>query len=93
MAIAVESTFPGMTIDQYDEAIKRMGLTPGGRHPGALFHWVTATGDGVRVVDVWDSKEKWENFAQEQLAPISQQMGMPVPQSRYIDVHAYMTGG
>ncbi len=92
MAVAVEATFPGTTSDQYDEAIKLMGLTSGGRHPGALFHWVTETDDGFRVTDVWESKEKFERFAQERLAPISEQMGMTQPQIRYIAVHAYMTG-
>ena len=93
MAVAVDATFRGTSLAQYDEAITAMGLSPGGRHPGALFHWVTGTDDGFRVTDVWESKEKFEAFAQEQLGPMSEQIGLAAPEIRYIDVHCYMTGG
>ena len=57
MAIAVQLDFDGMTLDQYDEVIKRMGFTPGGQGgPGVLFHWVTKTDKGLRVTDVWESR-------------------------------------
>ena len=93
MAVAVETTFPGATTEQYDEAIKVMGLTPGGRHPGALFHWVAKTDSGIRITDVWETKEQWERFAEEQVRPVSEQVGFPEPEIRYIDVHNYMVGG
>ena len=93
MAIAVEATFAGGTTEQYDEAIKVMGLTPGGQHPGALFHWVTKTESGVRVTDVWATKEEFERFLQDQVAPASAQAGLPEPDVRFIEVHNYMTGG
>jgi hypothetical protein len=93
MAVAVEANFPGATTDQYDEAIKVMGLTSGGQHPGALFHWVTKTDSGVRVTDVWESKEDFERFAQEQILPVSEQVGLPEPEISYHDVHTYMVGG
>jgi hypothetical protein len=92
MAVAVESFFPGATTDQYDAAIAAMGLTPGGEHPGALFHWVAATGDGVRVTDVWASREEWDRFLSESVAPTAQSVGLPEPQVSYTDVHTYMTG-
>jgi hypothetical protein len=93
MTVAVEANFPGATTAQYDEAIKVMGLTSGGQHPGALFHWVTKTDSGVRVTDVWESKEEFERFAQEQILPVSKQVGLPEPEIRYIEVHNYMVGG
>ena len=37
MAVAVEMNFPGATIEQYDEILGKMGLTPGGATPpGAI---------------------------------------------------------
>jgi hypothetical protein len=30
MAIAVQMDFPGATLDQYDQVLEKMGLTPGG---------------------------------------------------------------
>jgi hypothetical protein len=92
MAIAVVTTFPGTTTEQYDQAIEAMGLTAGGRHPGAMFHWVTQTDDGLRVTDVWQSKEDWEKFLEEQVVPGTQQFGFPEPEISYVEVHNYMTG-
>ena len=64
MAIAAEVLFPGATTEQYDASVRAMGLTLGGRHPGALFHWATATDAGVRVTDVWESKEEMQRFVE-----------------------------
>jgi hypothetical protein len=93
MAVAVEATFRGATLAQYDEAINLMGLSCGGRHPGALFHWVADTDDGFRVTDVWESREEFERFFQEQVGAIGEQMDLTEPELRYTDVHCYMTGG
>lgn len=47
MPIAVEMTFRGATLDQYDQVIESMGLVQGGPMPdGGISHWVTATDDG-----------------------------------------------
>ena len=58
MVVAVQLDFRGATLEQYDEAMERMGLLSGG--PSAreeLFHWVTKTDDGFRIIDVWESRE------------------------------------
>jgi hypothetical protein len=56
MAVAVVMDFEGATLDQYDQVVASMGLTPGGAGPpGALFHWITETDGGVRVTDVWET--------------------------------------
>lgn len=40
MAVAIIMEFTGATLAQYDETVKRMGLTPGGPGPsGAISHW------------------------------------------------------
>jgi hypothetical protein len=57
MAVAVQLDFAGGTLEQYDRVIAEMGCTPGRRRaPGGLFHWVTKTDDGIRVVDVWQDR-------------------------------------
>jgi hypothetical protein len=61
MAIAVGMKFTGATLAQYDEVIRLMGLQPGGPGaPGGLSHWVAETPDGIRIVDVWQTKEQFE---------------------------------
>jgi len=94
MAVAIVLDFKGSTLDQYDQVIEKMGLTPGGGGPkGALFHWVTKTDDGFRVVDVWESREQFDKFAEEQIGPYSQEVGMGAPDVHYHDVHNHFTAG
>jgi hypothetical protein len=82
MAVAVVLEFTGATLDQYDQVIERMGLTPrGSGPPGALFHWVTKTDDGIRVTDVWESQEIFDRFNEEQIQPQTQAVGVPEPSS------------
>ena len=95
MAIGVILDFPGGTLDQYDQVIDKMGFTKGGAGaPGGLFHWVTITDDGIRVTDVWESREAFDRFAQEKIGPITQEVGVPGPPDvRFYDVHNYLTAG
>ncbi len=72
MAIAVVLEFSGATLEQYDQVIKEMGFQPGGAGPpGALFHWITATDDGIRVTDVWEDRDTFDRFAQEKIGPVT----------------------
>jgi hypothetical protein len=88
MAVAIIMDFPGGTLDQYDQVIEKMGLEPGGDTPdGALFHWVTQTPEGLRVVDVWETQAAFDRFAEEQIGPYSQEVGLQPPQSTVHDVH------
>lgn len=95
MAIAVELKFPGATTEQYDEVIKRMGFTPEGKGaPQGMFHWVTQGDDGLRVVDVWESREAFERFAAEKIGPITKEVGVEgEPEVQFHEVHNYLTAG
>lgn len=95
MAVAAVLTFPGGTLDQYDEVVAKMGFEPGGAGaPHGLFHWVTGTDDGIQVTDVWDSKEAFEQFAAEQIGPITAEVGVPnPPEITFHEVHNYLTAG
>ena len=95
MPIAVELNFKGATLEQYDRVVQKMDHRPGGPGPvGALFHWVTKTPDGIRVTDVWESKEIFEKFSREEIGPITQQVGFPgAPEVQFFEVHNYHTAG
>jgi hypothetical protein len=95
VAVAVQLDFHGTTIEQYDQINERIGLLPGGpASPQELFHWVTKTNDGFRVVDVWESREAFEKFAQERLSPIYREVGVPEPPDiQFFEVHNYLAGG
>jgi hypothetical protein len=93
MAIAVELNFPDATLDQY-QVIGKMGFHPGGPGgPGGLFHWVMKTDGGIRVVDVWQSAEQFQRFADDQIGPITREFGMKPPEVQMHEVHNYLTAG
>jgi hypothetical protein len=94
MAVAAVLEFSGASLDQYDQVLEKMGFTPGGSGPpGALFHWVTATDDGFRVTDVWETREQFDRFAQESIGPLSAEVGLTEPpQISFHEVHSYLTG-
>ena len=95
MAIGVQQDFPGATLAQYDQVIQKMGFRPGGPGaPGGLFHWVTKTDTGLRVVDVWESREQFEKFGREKVGPITAQVGIPEqPKITFFEVLNYLTKG
>ena len=95
MAVAIQMDFAGATLAQYDEICGKMGLTPKGPGPkGAISHFATETDSGLRVVDVWESMEQFDKFAQEQIGPFSQEVGLPNPPViETFEVHNYFTPG
>jgi len=89
--VAIEMNFKGATLEQYDKIVELMGLTSGNIPPGAIFHWTAKTDDGIRVVDVWESREVFDRFSQEQIGPFSQQAGITEPpETTYRDVHNHL---
>ena len=94
MVVAVQLDFRESMIDQYDQMAERLGMLPGSpaqRHE--LFHWVMKTDDGFRVVDVWESKEAFEEFEQEKLQPMFKEVGIRrSPEVQFFDVYNYFAG-
>jgi hypothetical protein len=43
------------------------------------------------VTDVWEAKEQFESFAQEQLGPLPAKVGIAPPEMTYYEVHNYLT--
>jgi hypothetical protein len=95
MAIGVVMDFDGATVEQYDQVIEKMGLAPrGAGAQGGLFHWIAPTESGIRITDVWDTREQFEQFAAEQIGPITQEVGFAgPPTTTYYEVHNYLTAG
>jgi hypothetical protein len=92
MPVAIEMNFKGATLDQYDQILAKMGLKLGGPMPdGGMCHWA-ATGDGgLRIVDLWETREQFDRFAQEQIGPYSREVGITEePEFRYYEVHNYL---
>ncbi len=95
MAVAIVMDFEGATLDNYNRVLELMELEAGGAGPdGILFHWAAQTDTGIRVVDVWESREEFEKFAEDQIGPHTQAAGFPAPpEMTFHDVHSHMTAG
>jgi hypothetical protein len=92
MAVAIVLDFPGATSQQYDEVVENMEL--GGKMPsGGIFHAAGPTDDGWRVVDVWESDEPFQRFAQEKIRPLAEQAGMAPPAITRVELHAVRDDG
>lgn len=88
MAIAVEQEWKGATLDQYDQINAKMDAASVSKWP--LSHWVAKTETGIRVVDVWDSREDFQKFADEQILPLSKAVGVPTtPKFTFYEAHNY----
>ncbi|MDX6597148.1 MAG: hypothetical protein QOE87_1035 [Gaiellales bacterium] len=92
MAVAIEMIFRGGTLAQYDEVMRMLDL--GDTPPeGALFHWVAATDDGIKVVDVWETIEQFNRFAGENIMPSAQKAGFDgPPETTTHEVHNHLGG-
>ncbi len=78
--------FPGATKEQYDQVIEKLNL--GGKTaPGGMFHLASVTEEGVKVFDVWESKEAFDKFLSEKLLPIMQELGIKAGDPQVWPVH------
>ena len=94
MAIVRTFEAKGWTIDDYDELMRQLiaqlGLRPGKPAPGVLFHWAAATDDGMRAVDVYESREAADRLVGERIGPIAGELGLAPPEITELDVHNHL---
>ena len=79
MAVAFLIEIPDFTPEQSAAVLRELGLDT---NPavGQVFHLEgPMEGGGMRVVDVWESPEAFQAFAQERLAPAFQRVGASLP--------------
>jgi hypothetical protein len=71
----------GLTPEEYRAVLDEMGVES--RPAAGIFlHLTTTTDFGYRIVEVWDSKEGFEEFLEKRLGPASKAIGL----SRKIDI-------
>jgi hypothetical protein len=88
MATAMLMYWPGVTVDQYEAARAEAGWerdVP----DGAICHSAGFDAGGIRVLDVWDSAEHFQRFAEERLMPVTSKLGIDAePEITFYEVHA-----
>ena len=89
MAVTLIIELDGVTAEQYDAVMQNLGLADGSQSwpEGAIAHYAGPAEGGWCVVDVWESREHFDRFAEERLGPATSQAGVPVPQPREVPVH------
>ena len=72
------------TLEQYDQATKEIfgSLQPSELPDGLWSHAVVQTDGGIKVVDIWESKEKFEAFGAK-LMPALQHAHVPETQPKF----------
>jgi len=89
MAIARVFDGKGWTTEQYDTLITRMDLD-GHAAPGVLFHWAAPTDDGMRAVDVYETREAADALASGIIGPLTAELRLPMPDITEYEVHALL---
>jgi hypothetical protein len=84
--ITVIFDMPMVTAEQYDQVIKDLEAAGAGNPAGRLHHVASPKEGGWLVVDVWESDETLNQFAQT-LVPIMQNAGLTPPQPQVYPVH------
>ena len=75
MAVVMYMEWDGVTPEQYDEARDRVDWE-GNVPDGANLHVPWFVDGGIRVVDVWESAEQFQAFAEQRLMPGVQEVGI-----------------
>jgi len=76
MAVMMQMTWEGIGTEEYEAARNHVNWE-GDVPPGAMFHVVAVTDNGVRVTDVWESAESFDAFVRDRLMPGVQELGIP----------------
>ena len=91
MAIARVFDGKGWTVTQYDALMEKLvvqlDLVSGRPAPGVLVHWAGVTDDGMRAVDVYESRDAADTLAGEAIGPIAGALGLSMPEITEYEVH------
>jgi quinol monooxygenase YgiN len=101
MTVILQQTMPeGTTLELLDEVTAQMGVDTD-PPAGLIVHTHFEDSGRIRVVDVWDSQEAYDSFAQGTLMPAMQKVaagrGMdmsaaPQPEMSLLPVHGLVKG-
>lgn len=91
MAITVRFTPKSMSAAKYDECIRRLEAAGAGAPKGRLYHVSYGSKDDLRVVDVWESSESFDEFGKT-LMPILQDLGIDPGTPEISEAHNIIPG-
>jgi hypothetical protein len=75
MALCIYFPVQGMSVDKYEQILSRLEAAGEGAPRGRSYHVAFQMGDGLQVVDVWDSQADFDAFGTT-LMPILTELGV-----------------
>ncbi|MEQ1762160.1 MAG: hypothetical protein ABL984_03335 [Pyrinomonadaceae bacterium] len=90
MAVVVRFAPTGLTEASYAECLTKLDAAGAGSPAGRLFHVCFGDKDNLRVSDIWDSRESFEQFSQK-LGPILGELGVK-GEPEFIEIHNIIEG-
>ena len=90
MAVVLRFTPTGLTEANYPEVAKRLDEAGASSPAGRLYHVCFGDKNNLRVSDIWDSRESFEQFSQK-LLPILEDLGVQ-GEPEFFEVHNIIEG-
>ena len=75
MADAMFMRWSGVTSDQYDAVMTRLGLDSNPAAGGVL-HVAALTNEGLEVCDVWQTEQAFRGFFENRFLPVANELGI-----------------
>lgn len=72
MAVLVTADFPGVSTEMYEETHR--GVMANGRPAGMIAHACMEGGEGISVVDIWETRAHFETFIEQTVAPVAERL-------------------
>ena len=93
MAVSVLQLFTqdGDILKMYDAVVDDMGVRDNAPR-GSIYHFCAPVEGGMCICDLWETREDFERFAQESIAPVSAKHGIAPPQVEISEVHEMVLG-
>ena len=86
MSILVRFTPTAVTTRQYDESIRRIKETGDWPPDGLEYHVAFGSDRNLRVSEIWDTREQWEEFGK-RLMPLLADIGIEPGEPELLEIH------
>jgi len=87
MAVAMTMHWPGLTSDQYDAVMARLGLDAN-PPAGGVLHMATVTDEGVEAYEIWQTEQAFNGFLEQRMLPVVSELGITgEPEIRIVQLH------
>ena len=92
MAFAFLIEPPSMTAAQYDEIMHGLDAAGAGSPAGRLFHACLGSGDQLRILDIWESRESLDEFVESLLRLPGEWEGLDPGEPETVALHNVIVG-